>query len=305
MTALERMRRRIGALILTNKSFRLFRWLGVHLTPVHFYSPIPDVRDLLARPGFWDRPSELPGIDINTEGQLRLMEEVLAAYVPECDFRRRPGDDPSEFYTQNDYFGYVSAAAMHGLIRHHRPRRIVEVGAGHSTRVITRAASMNAAEGTPAELVVVDPYVDLVTLGGLQAVTELVQLRVEELPLERFTCLQEGDLLSIDSSHAVRTGGDVVFLYLEVLPRLVPGVLVQIHDIFLPFDYPEEWLRRRYFWNEQYLLHAFLVHNRAYEVLWAQKYAEAFLPEAYVRIFGARATEVEGFYSYSFWLRRV
>ena len=305
MSLLERLRKRVGQIVLTNKSFRFFRSFGVHLTPVHYYSPVPDLRDLLTRPSIWDQPSELPGVDMNVDGQLSLMEDVLSAYQHECDYRRQQGDDPLEFYTENDYFGYVSAAAMHGLVRHYRPRRIIEVGAGFSTRVIARAVSMNAKAGAPAELVVIDPHVGRILPEELPAIHESIPSRVEDVPLERFTSLREGDLLSIDSSHAVRIGGDVVFLYLEVLPRLAPGVLVHIHDIFLPFDYPLQWLQRRYFWNEQYLLHAFLIHNRAYTVLWAQKYAESVFPDTYARTFGGRTGEAENYYSYSLWLRRV
>jgi hypothetical protein len=250
-------------ILLTNKSFRLFRSFGVHLVPVNYYSPIPDLRDLLTRPSIWEQPSDLPGVDLNKAGQLSLMEHVLAAFQYECDYRRQQGDDPSEFYTQNDYFGYVSAVAMHSMVRHFRPKRIIEVGAGFSTRVISRAVSMNAEAGAPAELVVIDPYIDRILPDELPAPYESIASKVEDVPLERFTSLREGDLLSIDSSHAVRIGGDVAFLYLEVLPRLAPGVLVHIHDIFLPFNYPMQWLQRRYFWNEQYLLHAFLIHNDA------------------------------------------
>lgn len=292
-------------MLLTNKSFRLFRSFGVHLVPVNYYSPIPDLRDLLARPSIWEQPSDLPGVDMNTQSQLRLMEDVFAAYQHECDYRQKQGDDPLEFYTQNDYFGYVSAVAMHSMIRSYRPQKIIEVGAGFSTRIISRAVSMNAKAGAPAELVVIDPYVERILPEELPAIHESIPSRVEDLPLETFTSLREGDLLSIDTSHAVRIGGDVVFLYLEILPRLAPGVLVHIHDIFLPFNYPVQWMQRRYFWSEQYLLHAFLIHNHDYKVLWAQRYAESVFPEVYARTFGGRTGEAENFFSYSCWLRRV
>jgi len=303
LALVERLRRRINFLLLTNKSFRLFRAFGVHVTPVHYSSPIPDVRDLCDRK-IWDEPSQLPGIEMNTEAQLNLMREVFAAHQHECDFARQPGTDPLEFYTQNGYFGYVSAAAMYSIIRHFRPRRIIEVGAGHSTRVIARAVAMNGEAGS-AELVVVDPYVEQSLLQGLKGHAEFISYKVEEVNLSKLTSLQAGDLLSIDSSHAIRTGGDVVFLYLEVLPRLAPGVLVHIHDVFIPFEYPEVWLQRRFFWNEQYLLHAFLLHNDAYEVLWAQRYVESLFPEIYARTFGGRTDQEENYHSYSFWLRRA
>jgi len=301
---LERIRNQVGSLLLTNKSFRIFRSVGVHLTPVHYYSPIPDLRDLLARSEIWDRPSDLVGVDMRPKDQLELMEGVFAAYQQECDFARQPAGD-LEFHTQNDYFGYVSAAAMHSMVRHYRPRRIIEVGGGYSTRVIARAARMNADAGFPVEVTVVDPYLDSGSLQGLQGMSELIPHRVEEVPPDRLTLLQAGDLLSIDTSHVVRMGGDVVYLYLEILPRLTPGVLVHFHDIFLPFSYPKEWLQRRHFWNEQYLLHAFLIHNDEYRVLWAQRYAESAFPEIYTRIFQGRTSHLENFDSYSFWVRRV
>ena len=94
------------------------------------------------------------------------------------------------------------------------------------------------------------------------------------------------------------------FLYLEVLPRLAPGVIVHIHDIFLPWEYPRQWMQRRVYWNEQYLLHAFLVCNQAFEVLWGQKYVEWKFPDAYAKTFNGRVGEEENYNSYSFWLRR-
>ena len=304
MSLFERIRNQIGSLLLTNKSFRIFRSLGVHLTPVHYYSPIPDLCDLLARSEIWDQPSDLPGVDMRPSDQLDLMEGVFAAYQHECDFPRQPAGD-LQFYTQNGYFGYVSAAAMHSMVRHHRPRKIIEVGAGHSTRVIARAARMNADAGFPVEVIIVDPFVDWGSLQGLQGISEFIPHRVEEVAPDRLTLLQAGDLLSIDTSHTVRMGGDVVYLYLEILPRLAPGVLVHLHDIFLPFGYPKEWLQRRHFWNEQYLLHAFLIYNDAYQVLWAQKYAESAFPETYTRAFRGRTSQIENFDSYSFWMQRA
>jgi len=81
------------------------------------------------------------------------------------------------------------------------------------------------------------------------------------------------DILFIDSSHVLKIGSDVQYEYLEILPRLAPGVLVHLHDIFLPMEYPKNWiLTDHYFWNEQYLLQAFLIHNVAMKVLWAGSY---------------------------------
>ncbi|MGI8893260.1 MAG: class I SAM-dependent methyltransferase, partial [Bacteroidia bacterium] len=85
--------------------------------------------------------------------------------------------------------------------------------------------------------------------------------------------IKSGDILFIDSSHVVATGGDVNFLFLEILPQLPAGVFIHIHDIFFPFDYPEEWvINERWGWNEQYLVHAFLMFNDTFEIIWPSHY---------------------------------
>jgi hypothetical protein len=242
---------------------------------------------------------------MNAPAQLRLMEQVFGAYQRECDFPASPTPRASEYHTRNVYFGYVSAAAMHAMIRHFRPARVLEVGAGYSTRVIAAAARMNASDGSPVEVTAVDPYPDPVLRAGLPGVSRLIASPVQSVDLETLTGLEPNDILSIDTSHAVRTGGDVVFLYLEVLPRLKPGVLVHIHDIFLPEEYPKDWLRRRFFWNEQYLLQAFLIGNSGFEVVWGQRYSELRFPAQYARAFADRTTPAENSGSYSFWIRRT
>src|SRR5207249_3475040 len=151
-------RRKIGFLLLTNKAFRLWRWFGVHVTPVHFYSPVPDLRELTKRQDIWRLESSLPGVAMNDATQLRLMRDVFQAHPRECDFPDKPTPIPHEYHTANIYFGYASAVAMYSMIRHFRPARVVEVGAGNTTYVIAAAARANEGEGRPAEVIAVDPY---------------------------------------------------------------------------------------------------------------------------------------------------
>jgi hypothetical protein len=295
----------VRSLLLTNKAFRTFRWFGLHVTPVHYYSPVPDLRELEGRPQIWERASELPGIRMNDSCQLQLMEEVFARYRRECDFPSEATGCPHEYYTRNSFFGYVSACAMHGMIRHLRPSRILEIGAGHSTRVIARAVRLNEAEGSPAEVIAVDPYPAETLRAGVPGLSRVIASTVQSVDLDLLASPAANDIVSIDTSHAVRTGGDVVFLYLELLPRLKPGVFVHIHDIFLPWEYPKHWLQKRHFWNEQYLLQAFLIGNTGFEVVWGQRYAERRFPETFARAFGNRLDEGENFDSCSFWIRRT
>ena len=96
---------------------------------------------------------------------------------------------------------------------------------------------------------------------------------MEEVPLHEFGALRENDILFIDSSHVLKTGSDVQFLFLEILPRINKGVIVHLHDIFLAVEYPQDWvINKKYFWTEQYLLQAFLSFNESFEVIWAGHY---------------------------------
>src|SRR5690349_3981603 len=113
----------VAFLLLTNKSFRLFRWFGVHVTRVHFYSPVPDIRELARQPDLWKRNSQMPGVQMNPREQQRFMEEAVTTFQPECDFPRDPAPDPHQYYSRNTYFGYVSAVALHTMVRQFRPTR--------------------------------------------------------------------------------------------------------------------------------------------------------------------------------------
>jgi hypothetical protein len=286
----------VNYLLLSTTSFNLFQRLGIFLIPAHFYSPVPDVDQL-------DRPpssSDMPGVEVN-EARQELTASMLHKYHAECQFPTQPTALPWEYHTAQDMFDGTSAAAMHAFIREYRPSRVVEVGCGNSTYVIARAAEMNRSDGHRTFVQAIDPFPNDVLRAGLPGLDRLMAARVETCPLQIFTDLKENDILSIDSSHTVRLRGDVTFLYLEVLPRLAPGVLIHVHDIFLPEDYPQEWVRRRWYWTEQYLLQAFLVHNSEFEVLWAQKYVLDRLPALYRE---AVPNSVAGSGTYSFWMQR-
>jgi len=257
------------------EAFRRFERHGVHVTPVHFYSPIPDTGHL--DDDVWRRKSDLVGVDMNDEMQLDLVSKVFPQFRDEYEtLPKAPSEDPSRFYLGNGLFDGTDAFVLYCMLRHLKPRRMIEVGAGFSTRLAAQAALANGS----TELVCVDPFPDPVLQEGIPGLTTLIPSRVEELPLDLFLDLEENDVLFIDSSHVARIGGDVTFLYLEVLPRLQPGVVVQVHDVFLPFEYGKDWvvdgLR---FWNEQYVLQAFLAFNSAFRVLVANNYLNARHPD--------------------------
>ncbi len=170
---------------------------------------------------------------------------------------------------------------------------------------MAEALLRNAAErsGPAAGVTVIDPHPNEVVRAGFPGLGEVLDEAVEEVPLRRFGALRPNDVLFIDSSHVLRIGGDVQFLYLEVLPRLAPGVLVHIHDIFLPAEYPKRWVLEQFrFLSEQYLLQAFLAFNGEFEVLWAGQFMHLRHPDDLARAFPSyeRNRTSPG----SFWIRR-
>jgi len=165
----------------------------------------------------------------------------------------------------NDYFSSPDAEVLYAMVRKFQPRKVIEVGSGHSTRII-RQAILDGYLNTC--LVSIDPYPRR-EISGL--VERFYPKTVETLgDPELFSSLQGNDFLFIDSSHEVRTGNDVVFLYLNIIPELHPGVMIHIHDIFLPYDYPKEWIMQKHWpFTEQYLVQAMLNFSNIFEVLWA------------------------------------
>lgn len=293
---------------LQQKIFEFFQNMGIHVMRKHFYSPVPDTEVLKSKRDLWEKGSAMAGVDLNLSVQMNFLERVFPQYEKECRFPVSKTSVPYEYYIRNGAFGLISASVLHSMIRHFKPSTIIEVGSGNSTYVAARAALMNASEGHPTQLMAVEPYPNPVLRKGFPGLSKLVEKKIEDLGLEFFSQLGDTDMLVIDSSHVVRIGGDVNFIYLELLPRLKRGVVVHSHDIFFPKDYPEAWvIGMRRFWTEQYLLQAFLTYNNQFEVLWCASYMYLKHGEKLRSVFppllGAGVSH--NYFSSSFWMRRV
>jgi hypothetical protein len=193
----------------------------------------------------------------------------------------------------NGYFPTPDAELYAAMIWKTKPRRIIEVGSGYSTLI---AKSTIRRLGTPCELHVIDPK----PRRNIESVADRVEYcRVERSSLAGLT-LTDGTLLFIDSSHVCRRGGDLPFLYCRVLPMLPAGSVIHVHDVFLPFDYPDNYVER--FYTEQYLLHALLVNNEKLEVLLANHYLAREHRSALQAVLGQRAGEPPLFSGASFWM---
>jgi len=248
--------------------FSLWERSGFHVTPVHFYQPIPNIQTLPET--LWDRPSKLVGIEMNDGVQLDLLRNQFAKFRHEFEqWPTEPTGESGGFYLRKSPFGGTDALAAYCMFRHFQPRLIIEVGGGFSSLVAAEAIAKNK----DSALICIEPFPPDFLRAGFPGLRSLIEKKVEDMDVEFFSQLESGDILFIDSSHTVKIGGDVNFLFLEVLPRLKPGVIVHVHDIFLPFDYRRDWVVDELrFWSEQYLLQAFLTFNSQFEVLLANRY---------------------------------
>jgi len=308
MSTVSSMIRRV---VWSRTLFEFWQRLGIHVTRSDYSSPIPDTRELGRRESFWAGEPSFAGIDLNAETQLHFLREVFPEYKDELAFPTDPTGDTHQFHLNNSAFGLEDASVYHCMVRHFKPRTIIEVGAGNSTLVSTRACRMNEKEGHPGKVLAVEPYPRKYLKKGLPGLERLIARGVELVEPQFFEQLDENDILFIDSSHVFRIANDVHFLYLEILPRLKKGVTVHVHDIFSPYHYPRRGVvEKQVFWTEQYLLQAFLCLNRSFEVLFANHYMSAKHGDemhaffAYPPGYGRKWSSPNGD-ARSFWFRRV
>lgn len=282
------------------------RWGSLPMA-VNYYSPVPDLEDLERRK-VWDQQSSLVGIDLRPKAQIELLLKLGQEFGDECNWSSNPQADPYQFYTENGTFSFGCAASTHCILRYFKPRHVVEIGSGNSSRVISKALAPNAKGcGEKIEYIVVDPYPGSMVENGLMGLTQLIKERVESLDVGFFDKLGKNDVLFIDSGHTVRIGGDVNYLILDVLPRLGSGVIVHFHDIGLPYEYSKVYAtnaRFRVFWTEAYLLQAFLCYNDQFEILLAMNYLMAEHAEAFRAAFPLYNPLRHRAGSGSFWIQR-
>lgn len=248
--------------------------------------------------GHWTKPRYDEGLNIKPEESLEFLRQNCAPYKADyLNFPRSPNGEVNQFHLNNGWFGQVDAELLYGIIRQQKPRKVFEVGSGFSTRLMLRAIRD---ENLSTAITSVDPEPRVAIA---HCVAEHIATPIEQVdPARIIDSLEEGDLLFIDSSHCITTGGDVPYLLLEVLPKLRKGVLIQIHDIFLPFDYPEEWVSAGWGWGEQYLIQGFLCYNNAFEILWPARYMWEYHRSAVLHLIPAAANV---FPPSSLWLKKL
>jgi predicted O-methyltransferase YrrM len=268
----------------------------------HFYSPVVNPAELRSRIAeLWPAGiPECPGVDFNDAQIQIVLSEWFPRFMAEFDYPEHAASDESKFFIQNSQFSWLDCRALFVLLRQLKPKRLIEIGSGFSSLL---SADVNQRFfDNEMEFTCVEPFPRPFLVAGVPGITRLDVRKVQELEPAWFDQLQAGDILFIDSSHVCKTGSDVNHLYLNVLPRLRPGVIVHIHDIFLPGDYLQSWvMEENRSWNEQYLVQVMLQHSQRYRVLFSSYYAFLRFPQLLAEALAHRAGHA--FAGGSLWLQ--
>lgn len=227
--------------------------------PGHFLSPIVGIDD--ADRALRQQPA-CEGLDLRTAQQVELVQELANS-----SHGLPVGPEPGWRYRASPFFAPGDARVYYAMLRHYGPSRVIEVGSG-----FTSALALDTRDRflPDLKLTFIEPYPE--RLHGLLGEAdrdscEIIELPVQDVPLDTFDRLDSGDVLFLDTSHVAKAGSDVNWLMFNVFPRLADGVIVHIHDIFWPFEYPDAWIRDRRSWSEIYLVRSFLMFNSAFSVM--------------------------------------
>lgn len=260
--------RKIGSKHLPKTSL-LLKKVGIFPIRDHYYEPLFNDKHLFQP---LDEDRELPGLNLNPTQQLKFLEKLrFGDELKALNFVKQAKTDFS-FFLPNGSFDSGDADFLYQFIRKTKPKKVIEIGSGNSTKLVRLAIERNKRDtGKDTAHICVEPY-EQPWLESLPGIT-LIRERIEKMKFDWSSELSEGDLLFVDSSHIIRPQGDVLTEYLQIFPKLSKGVYVHIHDIFTPKDYLKSWIIDDVkFWNEQYLLEALLSNTNRYEVIASLNY---------------------------------
>lgn len=280
-------------------NFRIWEKRGYHITPDNFYSPIPNISELERE---FPNESGMFGLKLNLEEQICLLNEIVSGYSIEYNSFDIRSSNPDSFHLDNDAFSGIDPYVYYCMIRYFKPKKIIEIGSGYSTLLAHQALKRNNSD---FKFIIIDPWPRDFTnrfLSNNSSSLMHFSEKAENIDINTYLNLQKNDILFIDGSHVVRIGGDVCFLVLELLPQLSSGVIIHFHDIFIPNDYPKDWVVNKHlFWSEQYLLQAYITENDNVEILFASNFVSKKAPKILKNTFPMALWWGGG----SFWIRKL
>ena len=248
-------------------------WFYRHY-PGHYSSPIPSTTYINSnRERIFSKIRYDDGINLNSDFQKTLLKTFCEYFK---DFSPPRTKSPEKlYYYSNNMYGFNDAFILYCFLRKYQPKRVIEVGSGFSSALMLDVTK----EITPeTHFTFIDPYstnirkfLDLSPPGKYKLVTTEVQ----NLDLSTYSELKENDILFIDSSHVIKIGSDLTTLIYSILPSLQKGVIIHIHDIWYPFEYPEKLLKEGRAWNEIYLIRSFLQFNSSFQILFYNSFIES------------------------------
>ena len=238
--------------------------------PGHFYSTIPALADVERGLPKDRKSAKIEGIDINLGFQKELLNhfrEYYSEFPYECNSETAT---KHRYQVKDAYYRNADLVMLYSMMRHFKPSHVVEVGSGHSSAAMLDINELFLAGRT--EFTFIEPFpenrLNSIFRSDDNKIAKVVIDIVQNVDLTLFQGLEENDILFIDSSHVSKIGSDLNHLVFEVLPKLKKGVLIHFHDIFYPFELPDMWVKeRKWYWNENYLVRAFLMFNKDFEIV--------------------------------------
>lgn len=244
----------------------IFFFTGVIPIIDHYYDPFCRKKILNYR----NSRKSISAIDLNIDEQF----EIIKNFKYQDELLKLPfkGTNKNSYYYNNENFTAGDAEYYYSLIRYIKPGKIIEIGSGYSTLLTMEAIKMNKNENKNynCQLTCIEPFeFKWLKSRGVNFIEDMV----ENVDVEVFKSLERNDILFVDSSHIIKPNGDLLYIFMEIIPNLNSGVFIHFHDIFTPRDYLEFWVKDKIlFWNEQYLLEAFLSYNKDFKIISSLNY---------------------------------
>lgn len=266
------------------------KYLKIHITPAHYYSPIPNLDEI--DHNIHDKINDCIGMDFNEDKQIDFLNVISNKYL-------------SEFKPSiNTGLSEIDSFVLYSVIREFKPKTFIEIGSGETTKITLNALKKNKDEnGVNFKFTAIEPYPKSYLYSLISDEFELIVDKVQNVNVEKF---KNVDILFIDSSHVSKIGSDVNYEMLQILPVIKVGAIVHWHDIMIPVDYPKLWIEHgNMFWNETYMVQTFMMFNKSFRIIWAAKYMQIKQPNALKSKFSFFSPNDPNQQLSSFWVERI